>query len=69
VPPNRGIYRGAARETLKAEVHTQPATSKAVRLSDDVRPIELQVFAAAPARRSAMVMGPADEQSQQQQQQ
>jgi transglutaminase-like putative cysteine protease len=69
VPPNRGIYRGVARETLRAEVHTQLTTAKAVRLSDDVRPIDLQVFAAAPARRSAVVMGaPADEQSQQQQQ-
>jgi transglutaminase-like putative cysteine protease len=69
VPPNKGIYRGGAKETLRAEVHTQPTTTKAVRLNDDVRPIDLQVFAAPPARRSEMVMGaPADEQSQQQQQ-
>ncbi len=70
VPPNRGIYRGVARETLRAEVHTQPSTAKVVRLSEDVRPIEVRVFSAAPARRSEVVMGaPPDEQSQQQQQQ
>lgn len=71
VPPNKGIYRGVARETLRAEVHTQPTTAKAIpRLTEDVRPIEVQTFAAAPQRRSEVVMSaPADEQSQQQQQQ
>jgi transglutaminase-like putative cysteine protease len=70
VPPNKGIYRGAARETLRAEVQTQPTTPKAIpRLTDDVRPIDVQVFAAAPARRPDVVMtASADEQSQQQQQ-
>ena len=70
VPPNRGIYRGAAREILRAEVHTQPTTPKAVpRLTDDVTPIDLQVFAVSPQRRPDAVMSAADEQSQQQQQQ
>ena len=70
VPPNRGIYRGSARETLQAEVHTQPTTPKAVpRLADDVTPIDLQVFAVSPQRRPDAVMSGADEQSQQQQQQ
>ena len=71
VPPNKGIYRGAAREMLRAEVHTQPTTPKAVpRLTDDVTPIELQVFAVSPQRRPDAVMSAADDaQSQQQQQQ
>jgi len=71
VPPNRGIYRGLARETLRAEVHTQPTTAKAIpRLTEDVSPIEVQTFAAAPQRSPEVVMSaPADEQSQQQQQQ
>jgi transglutaminase-like putative cysteine protease len=70
VPPNKGIYRGSARETLRAEVYTQPTTARAIpRLTEEVRPIELQTFAAAPARRSEVVMSAsADEQSQQQQQ-
>lgn len=69
VAPNKGIYRGVARETLRAEVHTQPTTSKAIpRLSEDVTPIDLQVFAAAPQRRPDVVMSAsADDQSQQQQ--
>jgi transglutaminase-like putative cysteine protease len=71
VPPNRGIYRGLARETLRAEVHTQVTTAKAIpRLTEDVRPIEVQTFAAAPQRSPEVVMGAAaDDQSQQQQQQ
>jgi transglutaminase-like putative cysteine protease len=71
VPPNKGIYRGLARETLRAEVHTLPTTTRAIpRLTDDVRPIELRTFAAAPQQRPEVVMSaPADEQSQQQQQQ
>ncbi|HEY3066086.1 MAG TPA: transglutaminase family protein, partial [Methylomirabilota bacterium] len=70
VPPNKGIYRGAAREALRAEVHTQPTTSKAIpRLNEDVTPIDLEVFATDPQRRPDVVMGAsADEQSQQQQQ-
>lgn len=71
VPPNKGIYRGGARETLKAEVHTQPTTARALpRLTEEVRPIDVKTFTAAPQRRPDVVMSaPADEQSQQQQQQ
>jgi transglutaminase-like putative cysteine protease len=70
VPPNKGIYRGGARETLRAEVYTQGTTAKAIpRLSEEVRPIDLQVFAAAPQRRPEVAMtASADDQSQQQQQ-
>jgi transglutaminase-like putative cysteine protease len=70
VPPNKGIYRGTARETLRAEVHTQPTTAKAIpRLTEDVRPIDVQVFASAPARRSEVVMTTSDDEQSQQQQQ
>ena len=71
VPPNKGIYRGTARETLAAEVYTRLVTGTAIpRLSEDVRAIDLKVFAAAPARRpAAAVPSAAEEQAQQQQQQ
>jgi len=71
VPPNKGIYRGTARETLAAEVYTRLVTGTAIpRLSEDVRAIDLKVFAAAPARRPApAVPSAAEEQAQQQQQQ
>src|SRR5439155_24825652 len=71
VPPNKGIYRGTARETLAAEVYTRLVTGTAIpRLSEDVRAIDLKVFATAPARRPApAVPSPAEEQAQQQQQQ
>ena len=71
VPPNKGIYRGTARETLAAEVYTRLVTGTAIpRLSEDVRAIDLKVFATAPARRPApAVPSAAEEQAQQQQQQ
>jgi hypothetical protein len=52
-------------------VHTQLTTAKAIpRLTDEVRPIEVQTFVAAPQRSPDVLMsGSADEQSQQQQQQ
>jgi transglutaminase-like putative cysteine protease len=69
VPPNKGIYRGLARETLHAEVHTQPSTARALpQLSSETRKIPLQTFREAPARRPVSVAVPvADEQQQQQQ--
>jgi transglutaminase-like putative cysteine protease len=71
VPPNKGTYPGTPREMLRAEVHTQLTTAKAIpRLTDEVRPIEVQTFVAAPQRSPDVLMsGSADEQSQQQQQQ
>ena len=70
VPPNKGIYRGAAKETLRADVHTQPSSAPTLpQLTIETRPIPLQTFREAPARRpvSAAVQL-ADEQQQQQQQ-
>jgi transglutaminase-like putative cysteine protease len=71
VPPNKGIYRGIAHEALRAEVHTQPSTAKALpQLTSETRPIPLQTFREAPARRPSAAVGqPEDEQQQQQQQQ
>jgi len=71
VPPNKGIYRGPAHETLTAEVYTRSVASTAIpRAADDVRTIELRTFATAPTRRSATTLPPAaEEQAEQQQQQ
>ena len=71
VPPNKGIYRGAAAETLTAEIYTRAAASTAMpRAGDDVRAIDLKTFATLPARRPApSVTVAADEQAEQQQQQ
>src|SRR4029434_7238545 len=69
VPPNKGIYRGAAKETLRADVHTQPSSAPTLpQLTIETRPIPLQTFREAPARRpvSAAVQL-ADEEQQQQQ--
>src|SRR5438132_11121273 len=68
VPPNKGIYRGTARETLAAEASTRLVAGTAIpRATDDVRAIDLKTFTAAPARRAAP--SAAEEQAEQQQQQ
>jgi transglutaminase-like putative cysteine protease len=71
VPPNRGIYRGVARETLRAEVYTQVVAAKPVpQLTTETRPIPLQTYREAPARRPHRDAGlPIEEEQQQQQQQ
>ncbi len=44
VPPNRGIYRGAAQETLRAEVRTKPIPAPAVStFREEIREIRLPV--------------------------
>jgi transglutaminase-like putative cysteine protease len=51
VPPNRGIYRGNARETLRAEVRTRLAAPRPVEdLHEEVRVIDLPVYAELPLR-------------------
>ncbi|HEU4367380.1 MAG TPA: transglutaminase family protein [Methylomirabilota bacterium] len=68
VPPNRGIYRGVAREVLHAEVHTQESTARPVsHLTSETRPIPLQTFREAPARRPDRPGLQAEEEQQQQQ--
>ena len=70
VPPNRGIYRGAAKETLRAEVQTQLSTAKPVpQLTTETRPIPLQTYREPPARRLERDAAIPIEDEQQQQQQ
>jgi len=70
VPPNRGIYRGASKETLRAEVRTQVSTDKPMpQLTTETRPIPLQTYREAPTRRPERDTGLPPEEEQQQQQQ
>jgi transglutaminase-like putative cysteine protease len=70
VPPNKGIYRGVAREMLAAEVTTQVSTARTVpQLTVETRPIPLETFREAPARRPDRVGLPVEDEQQQQQQQ
>jgi transglutaminase-like putative cysteine protease len=70
VPPNKGIYRGIARETLHAEVHTQVSAATALpHLTSETRPIPLQTFREAPVRRPDRTGLPIEDEQQQQQQQ
>lgn len=69
VPPNKGIYRGIARETLHAEVHTQVSTATSLpQLTSETRPIPLQTYREAPARRPTSDALPIEDEQQQQQQ-
>lgn len=70
VPPNRGIFRGNARERLTAEVYTRPSAPKDVStLHEEVASIELPVFQEIPDRRPRRPYTAADEDAAQQQQQ
>jgi transglutaminase-like putative cysteine protease len=51
VPPNKGIYRGNARETLEAEVRTRTVVERAFPAHESVEAIEVPVFAEIPAHR------------------
>lgn len=52
VPPNKGIYRGSAREALAAEVHTRPLGTRApAPPQETVQAIELPVYTEVPERR------------------
>src|SRR5437763_16912778 len=70
VPPNKGIYRGIAKETLKAEVSTEVVLGKTVStLREDFRHIDLPVFREVPARPPDRAVSAVDDMSAQQQQQ
>jgi transglutaminase-like putative cysteine protease len=73
VPPNKGIFRGNARETLTAEVYTRPSVQKDVStLREEIEAIDLPVFQEIPDRArawTAIVSDDAIVQQQQQQQQ
>lgn len=68
VPPNRGIYRGGAQETLRAEVRTAVSAPKPISaLHEEIRQIDLPVYQEIPARRVDRVPTPAEEAAAQQQ--
>jgi transglutaminase-like putative cysteine protease len=51
VPPNKGVYRGLAKETLRAEVLTTVSSPKAVSaLHEEIRQIDLPVYREIPER-------------------
>lgn len=53
VPPNKGIYRGNAREALGAEVKTTVAAERAsLALQESLEAIDLPVFKEVPLRRT-----------------
>jgi transglutaminase-like putative cysteine protease len=71
VPPNKGIYRGNAGETMRAEVRTQVTAGKGVvDLHEEIRQIDLPVYQEPPERRRLeRVITRAEEAAIQQQQQ
>ncbi len=69
VPPNKGIYRGNAEETLEAEVVTRPSGQKAIAaLYEEMEHIDVPVFPEIPERRRARGVVVIEEQAEQQQQ-
>jgi len=71
VPPNKGIYRGNALETLEAKVVTRPSAPKAIAaLYEEMEHIDVPVFPEIPERRRdrniTLVEDPAEQQQQQQ---
>ena len=70
VPPNKGIYRGGAHETLRAEVRSEVVPSMPLtRSTDAIEPIDVPVYAETPERRVERPLTPADIAVIQQQQQ
>jgi transglutaminase-like putative cysteine protease len=69
VPPNKGIYRGVAQETLNAEVFTEVVPGAAVvTLREEMRHIDLPVFREVPARAADRIVADLGDVSAQQQQ-
>jgi transglutaminase-like putative cysteine protease len=70
VPPNKGIFRGNARESLHAEVRTRVSAHKAIStLHEEVEQIDLPVFQEIPERKHDWVSTAAEDAARQQQQQ
>lgn len=68
VPPNKGVYRGNAKEVLTATVHTTETERMAVsELRSSIGTLDLPVYAKIPARTPQMIDDQASTQSQQQQ--
>jgi len=71
-PPNRGLYRGRAQETLRAEVHTRRSSRRGVvGLHEQVEAIDVPVYREVPAapREPGATAAAGPQQPQQQQQQ
>jgi transglutaminase-like putative cysteine protease len=69
VPPNRGIYRGSARETLAAAVYTEPARIRAgTTFQEEIASLDLPVFTEVPHRWPERPSLPYDVAAEQQQQ-
>lgn len=68
VPPNKGIYKGSARVTMKAEVHTSVSTAKNVSmLHAEIQAIDGPVFREIPERRIEQALTQAEDPGGQQQ--
>jgi transglutaminase-like putative cysteine protease len=70
VPPNKGIYRGNADETLRTEVRTQEAAPKDISaLHEEMEQIDVPVYQEVPERRGDRLRQAAEEIAAQDQQQ
>jgi transglutaminase-like putative cysteine protease len=70
VPPNRGIYRGAASESLVASVRTRVSDERrSYGLQDEIGEIDVPVFTEAPHTAKTPGIEPVDEDAQRPQQQ
>lgn len=70
VPPNKGVYRGSATESLSATVHTTPTERPDVAgLREQIESIDVPVYSKLPIKSSAPMdnMVPVEAQQQQQQ--
>lgn len=69
VPPNKGLYRGTAKETLEAEVQTDVSAPKPIStLHEEIRQIDLPVYQEISDRPVERMPTPAEEAAAQQQQ-
>jgi transglutaminase-like putative cysteine protease len=69
VPPNKGIFRGNARETLHTAVRTQESAPKDISaLHEEMEQIDVPVYQEIPERRRDRLKAAADEIAAQQQQ-
>jgi len=70
VPPNKGIFRGNADETLRTEVRTQGSTPKDISaLHEEMEQIDVPVYQEVPERRGDRLRPAAEEIAAQEQQQ
>jgi transglutaminase-like putative cysteine protease len=70
VPPNKGIFRGNAKEALTAEVYTRPSAQKDVStLREEIESIDLPVFQEIPERTRDWTVAVSDAHIAQQQEQ